>query len=404
MRQPHRGWQLRVLTLLIVIVGCDEKDAEVDDETEDGSGTSQLVFPLLPSYRNWDYHFAQWLTGHPVYEMAELMVEGLETDAPEVWVFFTEAEAPKDQVHYVNCESLATYLGEGSDTPSSRAIHVLPISFEMVTDENGAPGFDVSFEDETGTPVSWSYRTISEPTSEYADMLIPQSGHDLVGGILVMYVSLSTLSSETTVLRIGEEEYPIGEWEEHSVKPHFTAYHGFCSKELSHGYLSAGTVAYETVAAPERIEEDATWRMRFRVTADDEWTPFDYTVTRMTNDRFEAESGPFFVEATVSENRVGLLQLKYQADGGYIAVRFKPELPDLEKMAAGVSVDSAFAVDIDDHIDQITGVATATRTEQTVDLLLAPEYPDWAATNQMRVTLRFADDGYATAIETIQLD
>ena len=61
------------------------------------------LVPITSRLGRWDHHWFVWLPRHPVYESVEVASR----DAPEnpfkfVWVFFTERDGAKRQVHYLN--------------------------------------------------------------------------------------------------------------------------------------------------------------------------------------------------------------------------------------------------------------------------------------------------------------
>src|SRR5262249_53208606 len=51
------------------------------------------VVPLLSFFAHWDHHWYVWLKGDPTYEAVEVMSRQRGTEAPQVWVFFTERAA-----------------------------------------------------------------------------------------------------------------------------------------------------------------------------------------------------------------------------------------------------------------------------------------------------------------------
>jgi hypothetical protein len=319
-----------------------------------------------------------------------------------VWVFFTEAEPPKKQHHYVNDPSLVTYLtGSSDDPPPDSGVYLVSMDFSMSEGSDGVLSFDVTFEDENDVPISWTFETTGPPSAEYAGELIDQIGHDLEGGILVMYISESALSSDATVLEIGDDRYPVGTWDELSQPPYFTAYHGVCTRGLSHGYLAAGEISYRTLSAPEAIEPGAAWQMQYQI-GTDEPTAFDWPVETRSKDAFTARNGSYVLTAKTQNGELEITEIRYEADGGYLSVRFDPALPDLQRLAADDPREVAFAIDIDDHLDQITGTATVTRDGRVRDILLAPESPDWAVANQMHVEIDSSKSEYTVKAETIQ--
>ena len=403
-RQLGHTWTV-VLGILYFIVACTETATELENKETDDDIVSQIVYPLHLSYRKWDYHIAQWLPEHPLYEMAELMVAGAETDHPEIWFFFTEAEPPKKQYHYVNTESLVDYLSGGAPVDDTdRFVRRVSMTLDITEAAGGDISFKLALDDENGTPITWTFNTEGPTTPEYAAGLIDQTGHDLEGGILIMYISESALSDETTVLQIGNDQFPIGEWVELSQPPYFTAYHGVCTRGLSHGYLAAATVEYETVSKPNAVETGAMWQMTYRIGAEAPSSPLEWIVDTVSNNAFVVKGGPYVLDGTLLNGGMETSQLRYETDDGYLAVRFSPPLPDLNRMNANVPASVRFAIDIDDHMDQIIGTATILREGKTTQLLLTPTSPSWSIANQMRIWVQFSKSGHKVEAETIQTD
>ena len=391
------------MSVLASACGSSSEDERTSDDTTAAPlPPGQLVFPLMLSYRRWDYHLAQYLDEHPQFEMVELFVDDINSDEPKVWVFFTDAAPPKHQYHYVNDDSLAEYLTGGADKGLNRDVFVVPMDFNFTEEEDGAPSFEVSFVEDDEQPVSWVFNTIGPPEAQYGAGLVEQSGHDLIGGILVMYVPESNLASEDTVLQIGEDRYPVLEWEEYSEPPYFTAYHGFCSRNIAHGYLAAFDTTYETLSVPDEVVPGAAWQTTYQV-EDGEPVSFDWEVTEVSDHTFTAKVDANVLTETLDTEGAHLNELRFEAEDGFIAVQFDPALPDLQRMPDGGIAESVFTVEVDDYIDQITGTVSVSRDKSSTELLFAPASPDWAVGNQMRVTVDFTDSGHAVHIETIQL-
>jgi hypothetical protein len=103
------------------------------------------LVPIISFLRHWDHHWYIWLPGDPLYEAVEIMVaeRGAEAE-PLVWVFFTERNGPKHQVHYFNNARVA----------AARDGEYRGISFTMGGIDGGPRDVSIRFEDRDGRPVA----------------------------------------------------------------------------------------------------------------------------------------------------------------------------------------------------------------------------------------------------------
>ena len=111
------------------------------------SASALAATPLVPIasfLHHWDHHWYIWLPGDPLYEAVEVMAADRgPNSAPLVWVFFTERDGPKRQIHYYNDAGAAAAAGG----------QARDIAFKMTGPEGGARGVSVGFDDAKGRPV-----------------------------------------------------------------------------------------------------------------------------------------------------------------------------------------------------------------------------------------------------------
>ena len=92
------------------------------------AGTAAAVVPLVTAHHHLDHHWFVWLPRHPVYESVEVMsIESAGGHCRAVWVFFTEREGGKRQVHFFDDRPIVEHF------PGS---HFRPIEYER----SGTPG------------------------------------------------------------------------------------------------------------------------------------------------------------------------------------------------------------------------------------------------------------------------
>ena len=102
------------------------------------------LVPLVSELYHWDHHWYLWLPGDPVYEAVEVMAAERGPNAvPLVWVFFTERDGSKRQIHYYNDPRVAAATGAQSRD----------IAFTMTGSEGGPRGVSVNLVDQTARPI-----------------------------------------------------------------------------------------------------------------------------------------------------------------------------------------------------------------------------------------------------------
>ncbi len=144
---------------------------------------------------HWDHHWFVWLPRHPVYESIEIMSR----DAPEhplklVWVFFTERDGPKRQVHYLNNLDVVTRLG-GS---LYRDIH-----YERSGTAGQPQGVTVRLQDQNNQPVDIAITVDARALSSAG--LTDQSGHAATRHFLVFFREQQALAVRNRVMIAGED-------------------------------------------------------------------------------------------------------------------------------------------------------------------------------------------------------
>ena len=103
------------------------------------------LLPIASFFHHWDHHWYIWLPGDPVFEAVEIMAaeRGPNTN-PLVWIFFTERDGPKRQIHYYNDARIAAAVGGQSRD----------MAFTMSGAEGGPRGVSAAFEDDNAHPIA----------------------------------------------------------------------------------------------------------------------------------------------------------------------------------------------------------------------------------------------------------
>ena len=151
--------------------------------------------PLTSTLAHWDHHWFVWLPRHPVYESVEIMSrEAPENPLQLVWVFFTERDGPKRQVHYLNNLDVVTRWG-GS---LYREIH-----YERSGTAGRSQGVTVRFHDQNNQPVDIAITGDDRPLSPAG--LTNQSGHAATRHFLVFFREQQALAVRNRVVIAGED-------------------------------------------------------------------------------------------------------------------------------------------------------------------------------------------------------
>jgi hypothetical protein len=276
-------------------------------------------------------------------------------------------------------------------SPETRVVHVTPIDVQTETRADGGLTFDVQLERDEGD-LDWQVSTTGPPTDDYSE-LVEQSDHDLLGGILVMYIHDTVLIDETTILSLGNDTWPATVWDEIS-SDYFTGYHGAVSPRLAHGYLSTGEARYELLGSPKRVEVGQSWSYDLTIESSSPVT-YEWTIDESDNGFVRASGGAFSFTASTVASGLQLREARADNDGGHVAVRYVPDLPALGTLERGYSAEVDFAIDIDEVADAMAGrVSVEVLDDSEVELVMQPTEPAWAVRNPMHVNVRFTETGH----------
>ena len=153
------------------------------------------LVPITSRLGHWDHHWFVWLPRHPVYESVEVASR----DAPEnpfklVWVFFTERDGAKRQVHYLNNHDVvARWAGS-----LYRAIH-----YEQSGAVGQPQGVTVRLYDKDNHPVDIAITVDTRPLRPAG--LTNQSGHAATRHFLVFFREQAALAVRNRVVIAGED-------------------------------------------------------------------------------------------------------------------------------------------------------------------------------------------------------
>jgi hypothetical protein len=355
--------------------------------------TPGYIVPLQFNYAHWDHHYLQWLPDHPRYEMVEALID--DSEPAKTFFFLTERQAEqgsKKQHCYTDNLQLYEALQMGG---GDRESHHVEIAYEKVEDTSPTR---IQLElDAVDGHVVWGFSPSTETSADYASGLIDniEAGHDLKGGILAFYLPETAVSDEKTTLSIGDEKYPAQLWPEISKPPYFTAYRGVHSRDVHNGYFVASPLARSEYRSwPDELEVGSHWKTHTTVESRDVRYDTLVVVTALEGDTVQiAEEWGLRYEVIRSGDALLTRALSYVDDDASMRVEFEPPLPDLRFVKSGETT-AAFTVSLGDHVAVIEGNVIIASTDDHIELLLAPETPEWTRQIRLRATIRPMSSGY----------
>ena len=353
-----------------------------------------LIIPFLLGYDRVDHHVVQFLPDHPKYEMAEMMITEREPK-PLLWFFVTERiakEGSKHQVHYTNDPEWANQF---KTSPGDREAHLTEIKHSKWV-EKGRTHFIFELDTLEGA-LLWDFWTRKGDLSPKYGGLAEQMGHDAKGHILVFYGEKRTLADKSTCLTIGEKKYPIQVWKEISRPPFFTAFHGAYSTGIGIGRLAAGEQTFDLLSQPKEYARGEKWIYRLG-----DGTKVVYSIVEKEGEIVTIEEGRKTITAEIARNEIRIRKIELRDKGGNLALQFQPAFPDLVKMTEE-KVKLGLNIEIDGHLDGMTGDITVERRPGNRRVLFAPTKPDWATETKLEVEIAVKDTSYKIQAKTTKL-
>jgi hypothetical protein len=221
-------------------------------------------------------------------------------------------------------------------------------------------------------------------------------GHDAKGHLLLFYNEKSMLASKSTCLTIGEEKYPVQVWKEISRRPFFTAYQGTYSVNNAIGRLAAGEQTFDQLSQPKEYVRGEQWIYRLG-----DGTNAIYSVTEREGEIVTIEEGRKRITAEVAGDELRIMKIELRDREGNLALQFQPAFPDLVKMTEE-RLKVGLNIEIDGHLDEMTGDITVERQQGNRRVLFAPTKPDWATAIEMEVEIAVKDTSYKIRAKTTQ--
>jgi hypothetical protein len=318
---------------------------------------SSAVTPLVPivsTLHHWDHHWYIWLPGDPVFEAVEVMSRERATGTPPlVWVFFTERDGPKHQVHYVNDDRIAA--ATGWDFRS--------IDFRMTGRERAPRGVSVTLTDRLGRPIDIEVRCAPDARLVTRGAgLTNQIGHS-GDRLLLLFFRENNAFAQQWHVNIDGADVARPQPGPNSRAAPFPAV--YSSNILVGGFPFGERRVVFGTDRPDRGDTE-------RFVPGGEPGRFIAALTDGTK-----------IELTATAD--GGLQSYRHRDGDHVLeIRFDPPLPPLDRLARGV--DAAFRLSLDSVQEVVTGTVHAAERDGTAVLDWRSAAPEWIKARPLRLT------------------
>jgi len=317
------------------------------------------LVPIISLFHHWDHHWYLWLPGDPVYEAVEVMAaERAPNTSPLVWVFFTERDGPKHQVHYLNDSRLAAATGAVSRE----------IALTMAGAEGGPRGVSVKLVDVQGRPVSIDVELAADArlTTRGAG-LTNQIGHSADRLLLVFFREKHAYAQTWHVMIAGTDVAEPQPGQNHPV-PFPAAY----SSNIFVGGFPYGDrrVSFE---AARRGEGGEIERFAFA------GTPGTYRADLSNGTSIELEAAA----------DAKLRGYRHRQGEHELEITFDPPLQSARRLSG--EIDSGYRISLDGFRDLLVGNVQTARRGETIVLDWHFETPDWTRNHPMRTTVQLGD-------------
>ena len=172
------------------------------------------VVPLVTAHHHWDHHWFVWLPRHPEYEAVEVM--SIDTGGGyyrAVWVFFTERDGDKHQVHFFDDRQIAEHF------PGSYFRH---IEYERSGASGQGQSVRVALTGLNDVPIEIVVDLADRPLSRTGAGLTDQSGHSADSVFLLFHRDRNAFA-RTNEIRIGGRDYSFRAGDDPTGKHRFMA-------------------------------------------------------------------------------------------------------------------------------------------------------------------------------------
>lgn len=348
---------LIVLFSIFATVSCmskTSKETDIDSiiynkPVYNSEKTDKLVQPFKALAYKADYHVMAYFDGHETYESVEAFIF-LKDEGYDFKAIMTKHD--QSQTDYISSEHLKIKGKNG--TTINRESRSTKGKFNLL---NEGKDYTFSFFLEDNREVSIYYKGFQEPREANAGMTDP-GGHSPNVGIPMMLRSLSGIGNDECYVKIDGKKYQITEDEEISVKPFFTGYKTYLTKEFFFSLIPSHSSFEELI------------------------------YNNPNNKKIITEKPLGREEITLGDNNE-ILSIKHFSSissdpNSYMIMTFNPSLPNISALKEDQQLNINFAVSYNNSDkEEVHGIISI---EKSVDgettMLLLPQYPQWAKENR----------------------
>jgi hypothetical protein len=318
--------------------------------------TETPLVPLVSSLYHWDHHWYIWLPGDPVYEAVEVMAAERDNTVPLAWVFFTERDGPKRQVHYYNDPQLAAVRGAQSRD----------IAITMTGSDDGPKDVSVSLVDLTGRPIEIgvSFSSDARLITQGAG-LTNQIGHS-GDRMLLMFFREKNAFAQSWHAAIGGVDASKPQSAQYRPTPFPAAY----SRNI---FVALFPFSEQRVSFADAGEEKGI--TRFKPTG----VSGTYSAVRIDGTSVEL----------VTEPDMALHHYRHLSGPHTLEVSFSPPLPS--PASPGADQDSTYRISLDGFRDLLTGRVRTSRKDDAIILNWDFDTPDWTRARPLQTTATLRD-------------
>ena len=193
-RSPLMSNPARLIRILVaIVVGLSIATGPITR-----ANATAPVVPLVTTHHYWDHHWFVWLPRHPVYESAEIMtIDTVEIPYRAVWVFFTERDGGKRQIHFFDDRRIVE---------SFAGSHYRTIDYERTGTPDRGQSVRVSLIGLDDVPIDIAIDLADQPLNRIGAGLTDQSGHAADILFLLFHRERNALA-RTNEVHIGGSDY-----------------------------------------------------------------------------------------------------------------------------------------------------------------------------------------------------
>lgn len=340
-----------------------------------------IVQPFPIHFNCNDYHIILFLKDHPEYEAVEAMIKE-SGDGPFIRAIITCHD--QSQIDHINNYETVKML---KNKRRNRKVCYTPIHY-VRTEENEKMHLLMRFTSYKREDIALDFYAAAKASHKHCDLIDPL-GHSIHVSLPIMRPEKTTLAASKSKAVINGITYkaPVKVW----IPFLFKGMKGFYSELFHIGVLRAGNEHIKVTNVPTSLSVGEKWVYTFGK------QPFAYEITNVQHNNITLQSQNETVEAEIADGdfkikKISVFSTSKEKRYYEFFITFNPGVlisPITAKPENGVS---DFSISIDRHLSLITGKVHIERKINSVQLLLIPSHPEWAAQRPVLTKIRKQGD------------